>query len=1167
MSDGRLLAVAVSPVCIGIMATMADPFNLRQANMPGIVRSFTSENPLHPYLKSFILGRDVQENTYHSLSTTVRGQDVEPNRDCYLSKSILLGALNSRTGFCSEKNNFSVLAPAVVFHGKQKFSCVLKYYPTFTAGPATVRSDTATLPAEVHSHSTSAEMFGLKIVLDPETMLICSPEARLKEYMNRKTQVENSLNQTMQEQICNALVNCPSMAMVRLRNEAPEEKHMFTMKESKKDFVYRHIQNASLEFCSWTLNPVDAEGALQDAFTSMLSHFSRGQEPNCIVTTPEVADYIAKVPSVEMKSEALYTVHFSGNDGNFEPGDIRPYAGVSKPIRVKTCGVKVCNKVLPILQVPHLIRQSSSTYNTFEHEVSFWVYNEIGYNSGCKNLSVADFKAVTRTAIEVTDLHLGKDGKFTMDQCLRQGGGLLPSTYDPYQYDSMFRMLPGLQRFMETMTNPTELIAQIGRGALAMDSPYCLYFPSPKVRYRPRDGTGCKFRSAGVFGNRPSFDNWHPPSGDLEAAKDWLANKIHMRDNELDGLSDYLAACADITWTGRDLEAMVGLDGKFPKLHELIEVPLSTVHVTHMLNDLVANNGFCKFAGIPRYFYAISVFASRKLQDKNNDKNNAEDKAEKFPPHLLKRIIEARAALFRVSHRLSGLFSRVDAPEGVLTDAPASIPVSDYLDDGEALRAHVTQTSNEVKAALRFYALCIVPLMFSKVHNLVLKDEDPVQFINYRIPNVTNRNGHRNDEETFRQPYFARAIPTNRDLAGFNSALKNYKDILLKDKHAAAETNIVDVTAYDPLFDFDIDVLKAGKHSREENFFDYFTSHRFDYLRKTTDEHFMVRAVAAHICMTKYTPPIEAAIGHGCLMNRKYRIVRQCAMSVGMVGLYAGGIDNMMYGVGNLSSVTKQTSNNAWEMATRCSGNCFIVDPLSSGRVIQNAVSKQLRSGMTSTLVNLPEHLGDSRTFDLPREWWKNTAFVLEGLPGTHPLKDQHHFLPLNGRHVPEDYNFAAFDLTKPDELKGWYSENPYATRGYSEAHLVFGEMFPSNHLPLYDGLPTADGVQTIHQRATVKREDMAGQISERLDEMPLQTSFSGRSNIGFLERQVGEGSAASDSWFSKSPLKRNSNSGSEFAEALRLNCRRNDMGIRNVSDGRLQKTGVKGRYTARYIQ
>ena len=1157
---------------------MADPFDFNRPIIRDTIRSFSTEDPIHPLLRSFITGQDAQEQVFHSLGSTIRGQDVGPMLDCLLGRNVLMGCLNSRTGFCSQRNNFCVLAPVVIFNGKQTFSCQMKYYPTYTAGPLTVRSDAATLPAESETHSTSAEMFGLKIVLEPETNLICNPKARLQEYMNRKEQIENSLNQSMQEQICHALANCPSMTMMRLREDAPSIKMLCSMPETLYDFVYNQIQVASNEFCQWTLNCVEPGAALQDAFNSIASDSRRGQEPTCVVTTPEVADYIANYDSVKTKSEAMYTVHFDKDEGVFVPGQVRPYEGVSKQITVETSGVKVNGKILPVLQVPHLSRESNSTYNTFEHEESFWVFNEIGYNSGLKNTKVSDFSSVSRTEIEVTDLHKGRDGRFSMQECLLKGGGLLPQTYDRFRYDEMFRTMPGLKTFLDKQTNPTELLSLIGR-PLPMSSPYCLYFPSPKVRYQRREGPGCNFRSAGIFGNRPSFENWHPPCGDLEAAKDWMAKKIKLKDTDLDEFYEYISACAELAWTAEDLIAMVDLDQEFPRLNQLAEAPLTADGVKYLLEDLSRNKGFCKFIGIPRYFFAIASLASRCLQDrpagdkpdkskdgKDQGKGSKEKKLDVNLDYLMP-ILKARATLDKVSNTLCGLFNRVDAPDGVLTDAPSSVPMCDFVYRAADLNMHVTQISQADKAALRFYGKCIVPLVFRKLHNLVLGDEEKVQYVTYRIPNPTERHAYRNEEETFQQPYFARVIPTNKEVSSFAKAVQNFK--LLRNTQDA---ELVDVTAYDPLFDFDIDVLRLNQHSREGNFFDHFLAHRYDYLRKTSDEPFMVRVTAAYLCMTKYTPPIEAAIGHTCLMNRKYRIVRQCSINVGMVGVYAGGIENMMYGVGNMSTVVTPTANNSIEITTRVAGNCFIMDPLSSGRVIQNAVSKQLRSGMTSTMINIPAHLGDSRSFSLPNEWWRNAAFVLEGLPGTHPLKDQHHFVPLNGRHVPENYNSSGFDITKKDVVTGYFTENPYATRGYSEGHLIYGELFPTNQLPLYDGNPAADGIQTIHQRANVQRKEMSGQVVEL--QKPLQSCFSGRSNIGFLERQTmestqihGQGAVcSSDSWFSKSPLKQNSNSGNDFTEALRLNCKHNDTGIRNVIDGRLQKTGVKGRYATKYI-
>lgn len=204
-------------------------------------------------------------------------------------------------------------------------------------------------------------------------------------------------------------------------------------------------------------------------------------------------------------------------------------------------------------------------------------------------------------------------------------------------------------------------------------------------------------------------------------------------------------------------------------------------------------------------------------------------------------------------------------------------------------------------------------------------------------------------------------------------------------------------------------------------------------------------------------------------------------------------------------------------------------------------------------------------------------AFVVEGLPGRHPLHDQHHFVPLNGRHTKENLNPEGFNLSKVDIVGpkgGWYAENMYSTRGYSEAQLVFGTLFKTNKLPLYDNNTFASrGLKDMHVQATTERKEMAGKVIEEI-EAPTAV-FSGNSNLGFLERQLynvisPNCSFANDHWTSKSPLKANSCSDTRFVESLQLTHRRTDRGIKILDDGNRGyddrtapfRTGVKGKYT-----
>ena len=1154
-----------------------DPFRFGTRNVGEVVRSFGSEHPMHPYLESYLFSQSPKEGLYHHLGTSVRGQDVGPIFDAMLGIHIFMGGINSRTGFTSSENNFCVLAPLVLFRGKQKFSCRFLSYPTYTLAPATVRSDAVKLPAESFAVEFSVDMFAVKISLEPEANLLCTPEARMVEYTFRKKQAEQSIDQTMQEHITHALANCPTLTMWRLRTETPKLDSLLSSPDTLHAFVYGEIQRQVNDFCAWTLDPVSLDGALQDAYESLMIENRSGSRPNCVVTTPEIADAIATVDRVEFgPTDVLYTVRTGPDQGEFSTADIQPYDGVSKKLSVSTSGITVSGHLLPILHVPHLSRETKTRYNVFEHAENFWCFNEVGFLSEA-TMTVADYKAVDRTTIRVTDLHKGEDGSFSMRDCQKFGGSLLPQTYNRFRYDEMLRRNYGLLPMLHRCTSEAGLIDAIGK-RLPENSPYNYFFPSPKVRLRVNPGDeSCPFRSTGIFGNRPSFDNWHPPRGDVEAAKDWIAKRFRLNVEVLEEMYTYLKKCAEIPWDMQDVHTFWEINNSIPHGGDLcksVGVDRDNEHVKKLVDDLITNKGYSKFVGVPRFLDALATIAMRLLQNPQK----LEEAANLPPDDLLlkrtvandlQRIVSFREKLFACSRKLwhSGL--RVDLADGVLTDCPPTTPVYDIPDQGGEYSG-VQTCSREVRTAYCFYLLCIAPLVFKYVYSAEEAGHEAQleSKVEYRFANPESLKSDSRKTESFIQPFYRH---------GFLTGVPVFADAA-----RASDIYLEDVSAFDPLYRFELDILKESHvmGSRSANFFDHFVSHRYQYLRDVEDEPFAVKVVAAFLNMTRYVPNVERHLGHDCLMNRKFRIVRQCSLQVGMVGVYRGGKENMMYAVGNLSTVTKQTAHNGIEIVQRVQGNCFVMDPLSVGRVLPNAVSKGLNSGMTSSLANVHGHVeGTSR---LPDKWWTNMAYVVEGLPGSHPLNDQHHFVPLNGRHAKENLNDAGFDLTKPDHVApcpgGWYAENMYSLRGYSEAHLVLGVLVQGGQLtlPLYDDRRDARGLVTMHRQATAERKEMAGKIVERVDlEHPTYTAFTGCSNIGFLERQrynsVNLTSRfAGEAWASKSPLKQHSCSDHRFVETLQINHRRTDRGLKVLGSTGVGydetaapfRTGVKGRFT-----
>ena len=1166
-----------------------DPFKFRQG-MVQLVKSISSDKPMHSILRNYLYSQSPQNAMFHHHGTSIRGQDTGPLQDAVVGINVFMGGINSHNGFTSKENDFSVLAPIVLFKGKQKFTCIYKNYPVFSMAPATVRSDAETLPAESFSVEFSVDMFAAKIAIEPEANLLCLPEARLREYLLKKEQVELSLNQTMQEQITHALANCPTLTLSRLRENVPNLGKLLTCRmQSVSDFVYSEIQKEARDFCSWTLNPVDVQGQLQDLYESLMKEDRSGSKPNFIVTTPETAGMIATGTIATLPTDVLYTVRMKDDQGEFYPGQILPYEGVSKKISLMTNAVSVNGQLFPILKVPHLNRESGKKYNTFQHLESFWVFNEIGYNSKC-NATVNDYKSTDRTKIRVTDLHNGSDGTFTMDECLRKGGGMLPVTYNRYEYENMLRKQQGLLQHLTNHTNERGLIDLIGAGPLPKDSPYNLYFPSPKVRYVSSGQDTCHFRSTGIFGNRPSFDNWHPPTGDVEAAKDWMAKKIHMQTDELDSLFDYLKRSSEILWTHDDLTLLLHFNRHCKKASELGN-PLENIQLLHCVQDMISNKGYSKFVCIPRIADALATIANKMLQDDDllcqvaNIRDKEDILTKRMIANDLQKIVDFRATLFNLSKRLMCLAHRVDLPYGFLTTCPPIIPVFDVPERIEEIRTMHESCEGDVrhvKAAYTLFLLCIAPLVFKHVYTISEEDncddefeEDAVHHVlEYTFLNPDETKMSRGKErETFLQPIFLNGFLSNITPSIMLSVAK--KNTRAGDKNYCVK----DVTAYDPLYSFDVTYLNDNTYRRSANFFDHFVSHRYQYLRDVNDEQFAVKVISAFLNMIAYVPSVESSIGNHCLMNRKYRIVRQCGIDVDMVGMYRGGKDNMMYAVGNLSTVTKQTANNGIMITTRINGNCFIIDPQSSGRVIPNAVAKKLRHGMTSRLADV--HMFHMGANNLSDNWWTNSAFVVEGLPGQHPLFDQHHFLPINGRHLKQNLNRNGFDLNTIDEVGkggGWVAENMYSLAGYSEAQLIFGHMFYDDKKKLYlynEKYTVFGGLSEMHQRAVVTRMEMANKVVEHGPSNISHTIFTGASNVGFLERQLynvmdTKSPFADDCWLSKSPLKSRSCSDSRFVETLHLNHRGSDFGLKVLDttkkeyDDRTQPfmTGVKGRYT-----
>lgn len=1143
-----------------------DPFNCRHRSVQNLVRSFDTDMPQHPRLLQMIYQKDPRIMKYHDLGMSIREQDISPVMDTMLAVNIFFGSLNSTTGFTSQENDFSVLCPICLFKGRTKFSCHYTIYPSLSLDPASVRSSLKSLPAENYSIDFSVDMFGVQMEVDPEANLLATPESRYEEYLRRKKQISQSIDQTMQEQICLALASLPTIGQCRMRNESPTLKSLLENVENISDFVYGEIQKEVFDFCAWTFNPVLVSGAIEDAYNSLLCENIAGDKPEFFVTTPEVASLIADVEGVQTEPrQSIFTVDYGQN--HFVPSQIKPYEGLSKPVSIKTMGIVAAGRILPILKVPHLMTETKTRYNVFEHNESFWVFNTIGFVSRT-NASIGDYKSIDRTKIRVSDFHLGLDGSFSMDDCLKRGGGLLPITYDRFQYHRMARMVPGLLPILAEL-NEAGLVDLLSSGHLPSNSKYNLMFPSPKVRFVANKEDRPLFRSSGVYGNRPSFDNWHPPCGDIEAAKDWLAKKIFIDPSDVDEIFDYVKKCSLLSFTHHDITVANNL---IENNGEDFQARLQDDgDVAHIIKDLISNKGYTKFVSLPFFLENIYNCASLLLQDRDLlSKVSGVDKDDLFLMRTLvvelERVISFREKLFSVSKKFLDLSSRIHLPYGIMTDCPSSLPlpvIPDGIDEYYDVEGRLDRS---LKFAYRFLQHTIFPLVFDHVYNIGAVDK--ACCLPYEFPNPNNNNQQR--IERFIQPFFRKGFLSNN-----------------KPRHMAEIANkcnleITEVTPFDPLYSFSLELLTTKKGERrnlldrQNNFFDHFISHRFNYLREMESEPNMVRMTAAFLNLVSYTPIVERAIGHACLMNRSYRIIRNCQLTVAMAAVCRAGKNNMMYAVGNLSTVTTQTANNGILIDHRINGNCFITDPLSAGRVIPNAVSKGLVSGMTSTMADVHGNLEGE--FRLKNKWYRNMAFVQEVPPGRHPLWHSHHFLPINGRHLPENFNSAGFDVTNLDRVAkepgGWYSENMYSLKEYSEAHLIFGDSFPTHKLYLYERGNSGgnDGLQQMFQKANIEREMMAGRVIEK--HTAPSAIFSGRSNLCFLERQLYNGMSpdsvfAEETWMSRSPLKENSCSETRFVETLHLNRRRTDMGIKildNQGKGLDQKTkplvtGVKGRY------
>ena len=194
----------------------------------------------------------------------------------------------------------------------------------------------------------------------------------------------------------------------------------------------------------------------------------------------------------------------------------------------------------------------------------------------------------------------------------------------------------------------------------------------------------------------------------------------------------------------------------------------------------------------------------------------------------MNRIISAWAALFRVADRLNGLVSRVDIPEGILTDCPSSILAYDMDPNDDTGNNTEESCNSNSKAAYRFYQLCIVPLVFKYIYALEQKEKTCIKFLKYRVVNQMRKHMYRGEEETFLQPYFNTGFVSNVPPATLQ---KGFEEFNTGSDHP--DYDLREVSAYDPLFNFDLDIIKDEKYSREHNFFDHFVSHRYKNLRGT----------------------------------------------------------------------------------------------------------------------------------------------------------------------------------------------------------------------------------------------------------------------------------------------------------------------------------------------
>ena len=643
-----------------------DPLRLLTADSPspwaGEAKLLYSDSHVHPLLLDLVTREssgDAFDVESYRHSESVNLGETTPEQLRSFPLKVLFGALNSRTGYMSNRNALCSCFKVVLFgtnsyrnfffYSEREYQVKMMNLGTLRSIAPSLRNREAKCKFEFHERSISVPI-EIEAILHGDRRMVSAELAR------RFVQVELTLYHTLNGVLCRAIANPPSVLDDYLSTQLERYKAVSNGKDPAPSRWLHDILTKQMEgFCSCQFKTVDKTRPIRDCLSRIRINVAEGRggggdggEPEffAFVSAP-VADIIADGDLTTPPRSVLYMypeLEDEGNSGESKPVStslFKVYEGLDKKVSLQLPYVLVEGMKVPIVKVPH----EEGKLSPFESTVALILTAPLGYVKGCQP-RVEDFYNVDLSKVRVTCFRrAGCDAEFDFVRDVVQKSGLYhPLVYDPGLYERVLRgALSGTESeafsvYFNDGDFHRKALSSEGIRPTDREFVYCV---SPHVLYVGTSfGTtvgdtlalptvptcdSCTFRLVGIEGNRTLCS----ADGYLEAACTVAATTNQIDETVERTFLPFLEECLAAPLAGaEDVNVAITLLHE-PDMQRLLmeaaaEPTLMPPTVQderiggmyrRVLVDLFRSRGACKWMQFPRLLVALLKMASLDVFD------------------------------------------------------------------------------------------------------------------------------------------------------------------------------------------------------------------------------------------------------------------------------------------------------------------------------------------------------------------------------------------------------------------------------------------------------------------------------------------------------------------------------------------------------------------------